>query len=234
MLYPIFDRLFIFDSYSCRIGKGTHRALRRLQSFLKTASRNNRRAVFALKCDIRRFFDSIDHSVLASLICRKVSDPDTLGLISCILYSFHKTPNIGLPLGNVTSQLFANIYLNELDRFVKHELRIPFYLRYCDDFLLLDTDPAHLRVAMVPIATFLNQHLRLTLHPDKISLRAYRQGIDFVGYVVRPHCTTLRTKTKRWMLQRIIPKNRASYTGMLKHCDGYVLEGLLKRALAGR
>lgn len=231
VLYPIFDPTFIFDSYSCRLGKGTHRAVTRLKCFLRSASCNNSRPVWALKCDIKRFFDSINHDILTMLIRQKVSDVDTLWLIGRILDSFCKTPGIGLPLGNVTSQLFANIYLNELDRFMKHELRISCYLRYCDDFLLLDTNPAHLQVAIVPIATFLHQHLRLMLHPDKISLRTYRQGVDFVGYVVRPNCTTLRTKTKRRMVQRITRKNRASYLGILGHCDGYGLGKLVDSGL---
>lgn len=231
VLYPIFDRSFIHDSYSCRVGKGTHRAVARLKGFLRSASQNNSRNIWALKCDIRRFFDSIDHSILTTLIYRKISDEGTLWLIGRILGSFCSGPGIGLPLGNVTSQLFANIYLNELDRFVKHNLRVRFYLRYCDDFLLLNDDPRQLLHTKDIIADFLHQDLRLFLHPNKISLRTYRQGIDFVGYVVRPYCTTLRTKTKRRMMQRITPRNAPSYFGMLKHCNGYAMERKLQNMI---
>lgn len=223
VLYPIFDRTFICDSYSCRVGKGTHRAVRRLEFFARKLSANNSHSFWALKCDVRRFFDSIDHAILLSLIRRRISDENTIRLIKSILDSFCKTPGIGLPLGNVTSQLFANIYLNELDRFIKHDLGQRYYLRYCDDFIILGRDPKELDVLVSWIAGFLSSELQLTLHPDKISIRPYRQGIDFLGYVVRPYHTVLRTKTKRRMLARINITNASSYLGILKHCSGYGL-----------
>ncbi len=140
ILYPIFDRNFIYDSYSCRVGKGTHRAVNRLERFIAKLSHNNNRLVYALKCDIRKFFDSINQDILTKLIDKKIEDKDTRWLIGQILGSFSKTPGRGLPLGNVTSQLFANIYLNELDQFVKHNLKVKYYLRYCDDFIILQDD----------------------------------------------------------------------------------------------
>lgn len=229
VLYPIFDRSFIFDSYSCRIGKGTHRAVKRLEQFTRSMSGNNRKNIWALKCDVRRFFDSIDHVVLLRLIQRKISDEHVLWLIGLILGSFEKASGVGLPLGNVTSQLFANIYLNELDRFVKHELRTLFYMRYCDDFLLLGDNQKHLLRVKDAIAGFLQQELRLLLHPNKVTIRSYRQGIDFVGYVVRPHCIILRTKTKQRMLKRITSENQSSYLGVLRHCNSYNLVEILER-----
>ncbi len=229
VLYPVFDRCFIFDSYSCRIKKGTHRAVRRLQVFARKASANNSRNFFALKCDIRRYFDSIDHRILRSLIHRNIVDCDALWLIGQILNSYHQFPGTGLPLGNVTSQLFANIYLHELDRFVKHELRAPFYMRYCDDFLLLGSSAEQLLQAKDDIADFLQQRLRLQMHPNKVALYTHRQGIDFVGYVVRPHCTTLRTKTRRRILERVTSENKPAYLGILQHCNGYKFAEILKR-----
>ncbi|MEK7616277.1 MAG: reverse transcriptase domain-containing protein [Patescibacteria group bacterium] len=215
VLYPIFDHTFIYDSYSCRIGKGTHIAVNRLKEFCRKASCNNSRNIFALKCDIRKFFDSVDHEILIDLIKQSVVDPDVLWLIKLILDSFPK----GLPLGNVTSQLFANIYLNELDQFAKHTLKAKYYLRYCDDFVLLNPDQSTLLV----IRNFLENNLKLQLHPNKIILRTYRQGIDFLGYVVRPYCRTLRTKTKKRIFKNISEKNLASYLGVLDHCDGYAI-----------
>jgi len=230
ILYPIFDRSFIFDSYSCRLGKGTHKAVNRIEIFCRKLSRNTTRTIFALKCDIKKFFDSIGHDILLNLIRSRISNDD-IWLISKIIDSFHKIPNIGLPLGNVTSQLFANIYLNELDQFVKHNLKERYYLRYCDDFIVLGGSKEHLSELINKIGYFLANKLGLYLHPDKILVRKYHQGIDFLGYVVLPHHIILRIKTKRRMLKRIISKNSASYLGILKHCNGFNLESEIFKKL---
>ena len=224
ILYPIFDKSFIFDSYSCRIRKGTHSAVRRMRLFTRKMSENNSQNLWVLKCDVRQFFDSVDHDILLSLIRHKISDVNALKLITIILESFHKTPGVGIPPGNVTSQLFANIYLNELDRFVKHKLHVRFYLRYCDDFFLVGYLPKILLSFKDRISEFPSRNLQIELHPYKISIRSYRQGIDMLGYVIRPHHTRLRTKTKKRMLKMVTIKNISSYLGMLKHCSGYTLE----------
>jgi len=130
ILYPIFDKSFIFDSYSCRNNKGTHRAVNKLNDFARKVSRNNTKTCFILKLDVRKFFDSINQDILINLIKRKIEDKNAVWLIEKIVRSFPK----GLPLGNITSQLFANVYLNELDQFVKHKLKVKYYIRYCDDF----------------------------------------------------------------------------------------------------
>lgn len=227
VLYPVFDPSFIFDSYSCRLGKGTHRAVDRLEAFCRKASRNNSRNIFALKLDIRKFFDSIDHTILLHLIERKISDHDILYLIKRILTSFSP----GLPLGNVTSQLFANIYLNELDQFMKHQLKIRYYLRYCDDFVALFESREDLQSYLDAVREFLAEHLNLQLHPNKIIIRTYRQGIDFLGYVVRPYCRTLRTRTKKRMLRKVTLHNLPSYLGVLDHCNGYKIRQKLMTLL---
>lgn len=236
ILYPIFDKSFIFDSYSCRIEKGTHRGVLRLEEFYRKLSKNNSKNIFALKCDVRKFFDSVDQDILLELIKSKIGDADALWLIEIIIKSFAK----GLPLGNVTSQLFANIYLNKLDQFAKHTLKEKYYLRYCDDFIILGDNENYLRNLIPKIAEFLQKNLKLNLHPDKIIIRKYRRGIDFLGYVVLPHYRVLRTKTKRRMLRKIkarffelqngtIPQKTfnqsfQSYLGILKHCEGYEIE----------
>ncbi|MGD0977279.1 MAG: reverse transcriptase/maturase family protein [Minisyncoccia bacterium] len=220
VLYPIFDRSFIFDSYSCRLGKGTHRAIKRLKQFYQKASQNNIRNIFALKCDVRKFFDSVGHDILLEIVRRKVADEKTIWLLKLIVGSYHSVSGKGLPIGNVTSQLFANIYLNELDQFVKHNLKLRYYLRYCDDFVILGESADCLKKIELRISKYLNNQLKLSLHPDKISTRKYRQGIDFLGYVVRPYYVTLRTKTKRRILKKCNADNLSSYLGVLKHCDG--------------
>ena len=233
VLYPIFDKSFIFDSYSCRTGKGSHRAIRRLEDFLHKSSKNNCKNIFALKCDIKKFFDSIDQEILLELIKKKIKDENSVWLIEKIIRSFL----VGIPLGNVTSQLFANVYLNELDQFVKHKLKVKHYLRYCDDFIILNEDVEYLKKLIVKIKDFLNKKLKLTLHPNKIIIRKYKQGIDFLGYIVLPHHRVLRTKTKRRILRKMTNKCRLlqeeliteeffgqslqSYLGILKHCEGH-------------
>lgn len=228
ILYPIFDKRFIFDSYSSRINKGVHRAVNRLESFIAKASKNNRKNIFVLKCDISRFFDSIHHNILLSLIKKKITDRDCIWLIEKVIGSFEKNKSEGLPLGNVTSQLFANIYLNELDQFAKHKLKIKHYLRYTDDFIILSDKRVIFSEIIKKIREFLNVRLSLRLHPNKIIIRKYHQGIDFLGYVVKPYSRLLRTKTKNRMLKRINEKNLQSYLGLLKHCGGYKIKKLLK------
>lgn len=222
ILYPIFDKSFIFDSYSSRIGKGTHIAVNRLADFLRKLSKNNRRIVYGLKCDISKFFDSVDHELLIKLIKRKIFDENCLWLIEKVIVSFEKASGKGLPLGNVTSQLFSNIYLNELDQFVKHVLKIKYYMRYCDDFVILANKNCFSEI-IDKLSSFLSENLKLQLHPKKIVIRKFSQGIDYLGYISRFHNRLLRTRTKKRILKLVNEKNLPSYLGVLKHCNGYKL-----------
>jgi retron-type reverse transcriptase len=225
---PLFDCRFIFDSYSCRTGKGTHAAVQRLRVFLRQASQNNTRKIYALKLDIRQFFASIDHIILLSLIEQRVKDERTLALIRDILSSMNSETGIGIPLGNVTSQLFANIYLHQLDFFIKNNLKIKHYLRYCDDFIIISSDRDFLVNLIQPISDFLHHNLRLSLHPHKIIIRPLEQGIDFLGSILRPFSTTLRTKTQHRMLSRVTSTNRSSYLGLCSHNNSFHLSNTLK------
>jgi retron-type reverse transcriptase len=233
ILYPIFDNSFIYDSYSCRNNKGTHRAVNRLQDFARKVSRNNTKKCFILKLDVKKFFDSIDQDILLDLIKIKVKDEKVIWLINKNIKSF---PN-GLPLGNITSQLFANIYLNELDQLVKQKLRIKYYIRYCDDFVILNTDRLYLENLVQVINNFLQSNLNLSLHPNKVKIKKYHQGIDFLGYICFPHHRTLRIKTKKRMFRNIEAKRAQtnfeqvlkSYLGVLKHCNSYKILIELKK-----
>ena len=243
ILYQIFDKEFIAGSYSCRKAKGTHRGVLKLNSHIRKISCNYTRPAFALKCDVRKFFDNIDHKTLYEIIKRKVTDLDVLRLIYMVLDSFETSPGKGLPLGNVTSQLFANVYLNELDQYVKHTLKIKYYVRYCDDFIILDTNPSILIGYIQSVGMFLKNKLDLSLHPHKIVMRKCLQGMDFLGYVVLPQRTVLRTKTKRRILKKIrsmktqmdrnlitletFDQKMQSYLGILTHCSGYKMQLLL-------
>lgn len=236
-----------FDSYSCRLDKGTHKAVNRLKSFCNKASKNNHLNIYYLKCDIKKFFDSIDQEILYKLIKRKVKDDNAIWLIEAIIKSFQTGKSKGLPLGNVTSQLFANIYLNELDQFIKRELKIKCYVRYCDDFIILDTNFDVLKEKLLLISEFLNKYLKLIIHKNKVFIKKYRQGIDFLGYIVFPHHRILRTKTKRRILRKLAIRKRElklglitessfsqsaqSYLGILKHCDGHKIREIIFQEL---
>jgi len=146
----------------------------------------------------------------------------------------------------VTSQILANIYLNELDQFIKHQLKIKYYFRYADDFIIVHNNPDYLKDQLAVINSFLENNLALQLHADKVSIRKFRQGVDFLGYVILPHYKILRTKTKRRMFKKIFKKQelwlsgrldeekfqstRQSYLGLLKHCQGYELECVIKNS----
>src|ERR1700687_4678103 len=134
-LYPFFDKTFIADSYSCRLNKGTHKALNRFAIFGRQSSRNHTKTVWLLKCDIRKFFASVDHAVLLDILASYIGDFEIMLLLQEIIDSFSASPGKGLPLGNLTSQLFCNVYMNELDQFVKHKLKAKHYIRYADDFV---------------------------------------------------------------------------------------------------
>lgn len=251
ILNPVFERTFIQTSFSCRIGKGTHKGMQKVAEMLRQESRNNTRSCHALKCDVRKFFDSVDHTVLLGLLGRKIKDADTMGLLTEIVESFVSTPRSlfeakGVPIGNLTSQLFANIYMNELDQFVKHELKVKHYARYTDDFVIVSSDREYLSELIEPIQRFLNERLQLALHPKKVSIRPYHQGIDFLGYVVLPYHIVVRTKTRHRVFRKLeervcqfrggtIPEwtllgSFRSYRGVFSHADAHkVTETLTNR-----
>lgn len=243
-LYAVFDKGFIFHSYSSRIGKGTHIGVKNLHAKMRKVSENFSKTSYALKCDIRKFFGSVNHDILMQLLAEKVDDPDILWLAQSIIKSYCASPSTGIPLGNVTSQIFANIYLNQLDTFIKHELRLKYYLRYADDFFILHKDRDFLWKIVSRIDRFLQEKLKLHLHPQKISVRKLRQGVDFLGYVCLPHSRVIRTKTKKRMFRKFqqrkeellagkrtdesLNQSAQSYLGMLQHANSYHLTKQLK------
>ena len=220
---PLFEKRFIYDSYSCRQGKGAHAGRERLATFLARESGNNTRKGYVLKCDVRQFFASIDHEILMELLTVRLNDMQVLELLRGILLSHGADVGRGIPLGNVTSQLFANIYLHELDWFMKQTLGVRWYIRYCDDFVVVSHDRTYLESLIEPIRVFLRIILKLELHPHKVTIRSWEQGIDFLGYVLRPYGVTLRTKTKHRMLDRVSQHNLSSYMGICSHADAYRL-----------
>lgn len=224
---PLFERQFIYDSYSCRKKKGTHAAVNRLRTFLLQTSNNDTQTVYALKCDVKQFFASVDHEILMELLKLRVTDQSTVKLLHAIIDSHSTRLGKGIPLGNLTSQLFANIYLHEFDWFVKNRIREKHYLRYCDDFIVLSTNRQYLLELIEVVTRFLSDRLVLTVHPNKITIRSWGQGIDFLGYVIKPKSSVLRHKTKLRALDRVNSNNLSSYVGLCSHVDAYELQQLL-------
>lgn len=205
VIEPLFERRFIHDSYANRKGKGTHAALDRCQQFA-------RRYPYLLQCDVQQFFPAIDHSLLMQTINRVVVDPELLWLCATILESgagvlgneyemayfagddlFAANRPRGLPIGNLTSQFWANVYLNQLDHFVKRELGCPAYLRYVDDFLLFADDKATLHLWRAEIIDFLTG-LRLNLHEKRCHPQPVTEGIPFLGFVIYPEHRRLKRR----------------------------------------
>jgi len=260
VLNPLFDNTFISDSYSCRKGYGTHKGFKKLVIYARKVSKNYTRNCWALKCDIKKFFDSVDHDILLRIIKGKIEDENTLWLLEEIIQSyeaenkdchpsFAMTGNRrGIPIGNLTSQLFANIYLNELDQYIKHKLKVKYYLRYADDFILLSSSKELLETYLCEIEQFLQEKLKLSLHPRKTVFKKLSWGIDFVGYIALPHYEVLRTKTKRRIFKQIKKKielyksgnitkqefeqSHASYFGILTHANTYKIKKELRKLLA--
>jgi len=269
ILYPFFDRTFIGDSYSCRLEKGTHKAINCFRAVAYQVSKNHTKTCWVLKCDIKKFFASIDHQILIEILQEYIPDENIVWLLKNIIGSFRtdvecpplqtRNPSerrmrrrggvdchrldplplplregekIGLPLGNLTSQLFANIYMNVFDQWVKHKLKARHYIRYADDFVFLSGDEIYLKNLIPMIRDFLSLRLRLTLHPDKIFLKTLASGVDFLGWVNFKDYRVLRNKTKHRMFSRIkenpTPETLQSYLGLLGHGDTFnVRERLL-------
>ncbi len=183
VIEPIFDKTFIYDSYANRIGKGTLKAVGRFDFFKRKVSKNNTRTCYILKADIRHYFETISHDILISLIKKKIRDKSTINLINTILKNY-KNHNYdrGMPLGNLTSQFFANVYLNEFDHFVKHKLKAKHYIRYVDDFVILNESKKLLENYKLNIENFLRKNLSLNLHPDKSKVIKLQNGANFLGF----------------------------------------------------
>ena len=232
ILYPYFDKKFIYDSYSCRNLKGTHRALDRFTHFSRKVSENNTKTVWVLKCDVRKFFASIDHAVLLNTLKSFDLGRDTLRLLHRVIISFNSgVSGKGLPLGNLTSQLLVNVYMDWFDQYMKHRIGAKYYIRYADDFVVMSVDKIELENMLLQIGFFLKDNLELHLHPNKVFIKTVASGLDFLGWVHFPHHRVLRTVTKRRMFNKLknnaSPKILASYKGMLKWGNTYKIQNMI-------
>lgn len=199
IIEPIFDKTFIYHSFACRVGKGTHAGINSLVEFLRKAVAKYGR-VYCLKGDVSHFFSSIDHDILYRIIERKIKDPNALWLIRTIIDSNEGETGIGI--GALTSQLFANIYLNELDHYVKEQLHVQWYVRYMDDFVILWPDKPELHRMRQDIEQFLWNKLRLKAN-GKTQVFPVNHGITFLGYRIWPTHTLLKSATKKRIKKKL-------------------------------
>ncbi len=245
-LTQLYDRTLSEHVYSGRIGKGVHAGVRAVERMTRRESRNYSRACFYLKCDIRRFYDSVDHAVLLELIRNTVGDERMMTVIETVVWSFHTegTPGKGIPIGNLTSQIFTNIYLRPFDRFIAERIGGARYARFADDFVVISHDQSLLRSLKVEAESFLMDRLKLTLHPQKVTLAPLHHGLDFLGYVLLPHYRRVRSNTVRRMFRKLsvkldeyysgqvsfehVERSISSYRGVLGHAATYELTKVLK------
>ena len=185
---PVLERAAVFDSYACRKGKGQLAAVRRAEGYARQYG-------WFLKLDIRKYFDSVHHGVLQGLLRRKFKDASVLALLDQVLASYQTAPGRGLPIGNLTSQHFANFYLSPLDRFLKEDLRRRAYVRYMDDFVVWGESGAELRAVWREVEAFLAAELRLAVKPN-VALNKTAFGMDFLGYRVFPKALRLARRSK--------------------------------------
>ncbi|MEF8847402.1 MAG: RNA-directed DNA polymerase [Candidatus Paceibacterota bacterium] len=258
------ERAFIHDSYSCREGKGTHKAVERLQKFMRKVTDNYNQKAYYLQLDISGFFMNIDRNILKAILKKLILkqqkpyqwkknvfwlgqkvisyDPtdnyitkgnkELFDLIPPRKSLFESGPDKGLPIGNYSSQFFANLYLNQLDQFVKRELKRSYYLRYVDDFIILGKNKERLKSLIKKINNFLKSTLNLRLNSSKTKLKGLKQGVDFLGYFVKPHCILVRERVVNTLKKKLRDFNQKkeidpkqvlatinSYFGHFKHAD---------------
>jgi retron-type reverse transcriptase len=242
---PVLDRAMIEDSFACRVGKGTHRALDRAQHFLQ-------RFPWVLRMDIRKFFFCIDHTLLLEMLARKLCDTRLLRLLEQLLGTYTSAPEYytpfpgddlfsvtrprGLPIGNLTSQWFANYYLNPIDRFIKQELGIEGYVRYMDDLLVFGPDVATLHQVKVQVMDRL-EALRLVLHPRKSQIMPAVNGIPFLGFILYVQCRRIRRanlqrfKTRLCKQRKRFASGRLSWASLLQSLQAW--QGFVGREAHG-
>ncbi len=204
MISPFFEKRFISDSFANRIGKGSLNAIKRFDKFKKKVSKNNTRKCYVFKADIKHYFDNINHEILIKILRKNIKERRFIWLIKIILKN-HKTQiqGKGMPLGNLTSQFFANVYLNELDQYVKHKLKVKYYIRYVDDFVILNRSRELLESYKEQINIFLKNNLDIELHPEKSKILKLNKGINFLGFKIFYYYKLIRKKNKTKFTRKI-------------------------------
>ena len=272
-LNQLFEKQFIYDSYSCRVGKGTHFGIQRIDKFIRQCSKNYTKDCYILKLDLQGFFMSINKNILFAKLEQFITEkyPQTdkeliLKLCKQIIFNdptkncivkgkrnnwnelpntkslFHSKPNCGLPIGNLTSQVFANFYMDTFDHYIKHDLGIRYYGRYVDDFVIVHNDKEYLKNLIPKLSEFLQSELQATIHPKKIYLQHYSKGVKFIGAVILPNRIYIANRTKGNFFNAIEKQNQIarnhkptkeqqeafqssmnSYLGIMSHYKSYKL-----------
>lgn len=239
VLEPLIDKRFYFHSYACRKNKGMHKASEVLTKWLYNETYSGK-SLYAIKADIHHYFQSIDHRRLKETIRQIIKDAETLSLLDTIIDS-GGADGKGIPVGNLTSQLFANLYLDRLDKYIKETLHVRYYIRYMDDFIILSPDKAYLRELLRQIEEFLASELGLLLNP-KTTILNCKNGVDFCGYrhftdhkkvrktSIRRMKRTIRAYRKGVISEERFAKALQSWLGHIQHADTYLLrEGMFAR-----
>jgi retron-type reverse transcriptase len=233
IIEPILSNDFIYDSFANQKGKGTHSAILRFEKFMRkvryNVSQEGDANSFVLKADIKHYFDTIDHSILLQIIEWKVSDKRVMRLIRTVLDNHRtKTAGCGMPLGNLTSQFFANVYLNELDKYVKYELRVKYYIRYVDDFVIIHRDRMVLVNLMKDIDSFLKYNLKIELHPDKTRIIPLDNGITLLRFRLFNSYRLLKKSSTRRIWKRLekfklkYKRNEITIDEIRRSLDGWI------------
>lgn len=208
---PIWECRFVYDSYACRVNKGTHIGIDRAQSFLKSTLKQHGK-IYALKADISKYFSSIDHDILKKLLRKRIADERLMQVIENIIDSYSEAPGKGIPIGNLTSQLFANIYLDHFDQWIKCRKRVKNYARYMDDFIIIHHDKNYLIKLRMEAEAFLHDELKLyTNHKTQVFPVSHKggRGLDFLGAHIWPDgrrmrkCTINRFKLRLKKMQKL-------------------------------
>ena len=241
VIEPIFEKSFIYDSFACRKNKGIHKGLSRLKNIIQS----NNSPKYYMKCDVKKYFPSVNKKILKKIISKKLKDKKILKILYKIIDSYNSKygENKGIPIGNLTSQLFANIYLNELDQFVKHKLKSKYYFRYVDDFIVLSNSKKELNYIGYKITKFLNYYLDLEMPKNKTYINLIENGVDFVGYKVFKNYIKIRKSNLKNFIKKTkynlylynnykITKNSlessvCSYLGYFKHGNCFYISNIL-------
>ena len=236
VLRPIYENVFIYDSYASRKTKGHHKALERFDYFKRKVSNNGRKSSgvkdnnyvcgYVLKADIEHYFDNINHRKLIEIINKRVNDSKVIWLTNQILKNYKTSQRKGMPLGNYTSQFFANVYLNELDYFIKHRLKARYYIRYVDDFVILHQSKEQLEIWKEKINNFLMNELILKIHRDKSHIIPMHKGVGFVGFRVFYYYKLLKNsniqQTKRKLINWKLNKDSFDRNKLIEKIKGWL------------
>ena len=210
-LTEIYDKTFIYDAWSCRKNKGLIGAIERTQVFMKQYSDG-----FIWRADISKFFDSVDHNVLLEILKLRITNEKTIGLLTEIITSFYTKERKGIPIGNLTSQIFSNIYLNEFDRYIKHTMKCNAYVRYGDDFVIFNKNKEKLAHVREKGTHFLMNKLKLTMHPKNDFIIRTKQGLKFLGVQLFSKGRRLSKRNSSRITRKLNLKNIDSYSGIIR------------------